>query len=121
MKQALVFTGIFSVVKVLMAMTVNDIRDCPSIAPHAPPMNVHDLRADDIAVIAALGDRYCFKVECPFIKTNCIHSVTAGMVAENIDTPYLSKDQFIEYRGQSWVMGGVSLKKYTLVGQEIYT
>lgn len=44
-----------------MAMTVNDIRDCPSIAPHAPPMNVHDLRADDIAVIAALGDRYCFK------------------------------------------------------------
>lgn len=58
MKQVLFFTGIFTVAKVIMAMTVNDITDCPPIAPHAPPMNVHDLRADDIRVIAAMGDRY---------------------------------------------------------------
>lgn len=34
-----------------------DVKNCPKIASHPPPMNVHDLRADDIKVIAAMGDR----------------------------------------------------------------
>jgi hypothetical protein len=33
------------------------------------------------------------------------------MVAKNIDTPYVTYEQFIEYRGVSWTMGGVKSKQ----------
>jgi hypothetical protein len=38
--------------------TAKDISECPPIAPHGPPLGAYDLRADDIKVIAAIGDRY---------------------------------------------------------------
>lgn len=34
-------------------------------------------------------------------------SISAGVAAINVDTPYLHKDQFKEYRGLSFDMGGV--------------
>ncbi|KAI7892204.1 uncharacterized protein EV154DRAFT_419179 [Mucor mucedo] len=62
MQITLFITVFLSFIQVILSITVKDIRDCPAIAPHAPPRNIHDLRVDDITVIAALGD-----------------SVTAGM------------------------------------------
>ncbi|KAI9266288.1 hypothetical protein EDC94DRAFT_515941 [Helicostylum pulchrum] len=56
---AILFNSVFS-------LTANHISECPPIPHHSPPKSVHDLRADDIRVIAALGD-----------------SVTAGLVAKN--------------------------------------
>jgi hypothetical protein len=41
---------------------------------------------------------------------NINYSVTAGMVVKNIDTTYATREQFIEYRGHSWTMGGVQLQ-----------
>ncbi|GAA5805373.1 hypothetical protein HPULCUR_010889 [Helicostylum pulchrum] len=79
---AILFNSVFS-------LTANHISECPPIPHHSPPKSVHDLRADDIRVIAALGD-----------------SVTAGLVAKNVNTTYLTNDQFVEYRGLSWIMGG---------------
>lgn len=34
-----------------------DINDCPQLPSRPRPTSVHDLRVDDIEVIAALGDR----------------------------------------------------------------
>jgi hypothetical protein len=36
---------------------VTDINECPSLTPRTIPSSVHDLRADDIKVVGALGDR----------------------------------------------------------------
>lgn len=36
---------------------VTDISQCPLLTPRNCPTSVHDLRADDIKVIGALGDR----------------------------------------------------------------
>lgn len=41
----------------VLTLTAKDISECPPIPRHSPPTSVHDLRADDIRVIAALGDR----------------------------------------------------------------
>lgn len=40
------------------ALDVLDISDCPPLPPREGPSSVHDLRVDDIKVIAAMGDRY---------------------------------------------------------------
>lgn len=40
------------------ALEVVDINDCPPLPPRERPTSVHDLRIDDIKVIAAMGDRY---------------------------------------------------------------
>lgn len=58
MKETFFISVIFSIIQIIMSLTVKDINDCPAIDPHAPPRDIHDLRADDITVIAALGDRY---------------------------------------------------------------
>lgn len=39
-------------------LTAKSISECPPLAPHPPPSSAHDLRPDDIKVIAAIGDRY---------------------------------------------------------------
>lgn len=39
-------------------LTAQSIYECSPLAPHPPPSSVHDLRPDDIKVIAAIGDRY---------------------------------------------------------------
>lgn len=62
MKRAFVFTSLvvalLAKTVVVLALSASDVALCPPIAPHAPPTSVHNLRADDIKVIAALGDRY---------------------------------------------------------------
>lgn len=45
-------------VSYVYSMGANDISGCPPLPKRAPPTSVFDLRADDIKVIAALGDRY---------------------------------------------------------------
>lgn len=35
-------------------------------------------------------------------------SITCGVAAKNVDTPYFTREQFKEYRGLSFTMGGVS-------------
>ncbi|KAI8641873.1 hypothetical protein BD408DRAFT_367597, partial [Parasitella parasitica] len=70
-------------------LACKDISECPQLPPRARATSVHDLRIDDIEVIAALGD-----------------SVSAGMLAKNINSTYVSMSDFIEYRGVSWTMGG---------------
>lgn len=43
----------------LVTANVESITDCPKLAPRkTSPKDVTDLRADDIEVVAALGDRY---------------------------------------------------------------
>lgn len=41
-----------------VALNVASIDKCPPLIPRNPPINVNDLRVDDIKVIGALGDRY---------------------------------------------------------------
>ncbi|KAG1109753.1 hypothetical protein G6F42_015557 [Rhizopus arrhizus] len=82
------------------ALEVVDINDCPPLPPRERPTSVHDLRIDDIKVIAAMGD-----------------SVSAGMLAKNINSTYISMSDFIEYRGVSWTMGGVGCIIVTLVNR----
>jgi hypothetical protein len=48
---------VYNIIRSVGAYRVVDVKNCPKIASHPPPMNVHDLRADDIKVIAAMGDR----------------------------------------------------------------
>lgn len=44
---------------VISATTVSSITGCPALPPRATPAtSVHDLRIDDIKMVAALGDRY---------------------------------------------------------------
>lgn len=44
---------------VATAATVSSISSCPALAPRtSKATTVHDLRIDDIKVVAALGDRY---------------------------------------------------------------
>ncbi|RCI07041.1 hypothetical protein CU098_013762 [Rhizopus stolonifer] len=76
-------------VSYVYSMGANDISGCPPLPKRAPPTSVFDLRADDIKVIAALGD-----------------SVTAALAAVNVGTEYVNPQQFREYRGQSLLMGG---------------
>ncbi|KAI7903340.1 uncharacterized protein BX663DRAFT_508281 [Cokeromyces recurvatus] len=77
----------FSGVKPIEVISIDD---CPKLTPRFQrSVSVDDLRIDDIEVIAALGD-----------------SITAGMLAKNINTTYVARDQIIEYRGVSWFMGG---------------
>ncbi|CAO3614535.1 unnamed protein product [Mucor fragilis] len=73
------------------ALEAVNINDCPQLPPRERPTSVHDLRVDDIKVIAAMGD-----------------SVSAGMLAKNINSTYISMSDFVEYRGVSWTMGGDS-------------
>jgi phospholipase B1 len=43
----------------LVSANVESIADCPKLVPRkVPAKDVTDLRADDIDVVAALGDRY---------------------------------------------------------------
>lgn len=62
MNRALLFvTCTAAILNLVFALTVDDISECPSIDWHRSPKSVHDLRADDIEVIAAMGDRYFLK------------------------------------------------------------
>ncbi|KAI9360091.1 hypothetical protein BD770DRAFT_318778 [Pilaira anomala] len=59
MNRALLFiTCTAAVLNTVFALTADDISECPSIDWHRSPKSVHDLKADDIEVIAAMGDRY---------------------------------------------------------------
>ncbi|KAI9263352.1 hypothetical protein BDA99DRAFT_438457 [Phascolomyces articulosus] len=74
---------------------VKDISECPQLAPRSsPPAGPHDLRPDDIKVVAALGD-----------------SIMAGFALEGINdgengTSLLNASSITEFRGQSWGIGG---------------
>ncbi|KAI9496150.1 hypothetical protein BDB00DRAFT_738428, partial [Zychaea mexicana] len=69
------------------------IGDCPQLAARSsPPAGPHDLRPDDIKVIAAMGD-----------------SIMAGFALEGNDpdgSGILNISSITEYRGQSWGIGG---------------
>ncbi|KAI8914876.1 hypothetical protein DFJ77DRAFT_431143 [Powellomyces hirtus] len=68
----------------------DDIEACPNLPPRAKPTSVHDLRIDDVRVIAALGD-----------------SITAAFGANGVqrgDPP--SMRNTMEDRGISFSMGG---------------
>ncbi|CAO3587001.1 unnamed protein product [Absidia cylindrospora] len=79
--------AILSLVTVCIA--VKTIDQCPSIdTAIPPPKNVHDLHPSHIRVIGCIGD-----------------SITAGVAAKNIETPYVTFDDFKEYRGLSWLCG----------------
>ncbi|KAI8144894.1 hypothetical protein BJV82DRAFT_656147 [Fennellomyces sp. T-0311] len=66
-----------------------NIKDCPTFPHRERPSNIYNLRADDIKVIAAIGD-----------------SLSAGVAARNVNTTYVSAEQFNEYRGISFDIGG---------------
>ncbi|KAI9340139.1 hypothetical protein DFJ73DRAFT_845372 [Zopfochytrium polystomum] len=68
------------------------LANCPSLPPRrSAPTSVHDLRIDDISVIAAMGD-----------------SITAAFAAKGLPTPGEITDvrHTEENRGASFVMGG---------------
>ncbi|KAI9316722.1 hypothetical protein BX666DRAFT_189947 [Dichotomocladium elegans] len=66
------------------------IENCPLLSPRLqPPSSVHDLRPDDIEIVAAIGD-----------------SISAGVAEVNIDTEYLTLESFKEHRGLAFSMGG---------------
>lgn len=90
------------------ALEAVNINDCPQLPPRERPTSVHDLRVDDIKVIAAMGDRYMMRwIAMLWRCINTDVSVSAGMLAKNINSTYVSMSDFIEYRGVSWTMGGV--------------
>lgn len=66
---------------------------CPFLTPRIPPSSVHDLRPDDIRIIAGIGD-----------------SVMAAFAAKGIqgDT-FFNMANLYENRGVSFAMGGVVL------------
>ncbi|KAI9272278.1 SGNH hydrolase-type esterase domain-containing protein, partial [Helicostylum pulchrum] len=74
-------------------VNVTEISQCPTLSPRTPPTSVHDLRADDIKVIGALGD-----------------SITAGfgIMGLNTSLPLIAamSAAFKEYRGLSYSAGG---------------
>ncbi|KAI8083693.1 hypothetical protein BDF21DRAFT_336998 [Thamnidium elegans] len=74
-------------------INVTDISQCPTLSPRTPPTSVHDLRADDIKVIGALGD-----------------SITAGfgIMGLNTSLPLIAAKSaaYKEYRGLSYSAGG---------------
>ena len=37
----------------------------------------------------------------------CVYSITAGLAAINVKTKYVSPEQFVEFRGKGFIMGGV--------------
>ncbi|CEG71333.1 hypothetical protein RMATCC62417_07082 [Rhizopus microsporus] len=76
-------------VALVSALSFPDISQCPPLPQRSPPESVHDLRPDDIKVIAAMGD-----------------SITAGLAAINVKTEYVSPEQFVEFRGKGFIMGG---------------
>lgn len=51
------------------------------------------------------------------MSNNICISVSAGMLAKNINSTYISMSDFIEYRGVSWTMGGVGCIIVTLVNR----
>lgn len=55
-KLTLLLLSVISIVSVA-SINVTNIDECPSLTPRASPDSVHDLRADDIKVVGALGDR----------------------------------------------------------------
>ncbi|KAF7723106.1 hypothetical protein EC973_002336 [Apophysomyces ossiformis] len=69
-------------------VTAFGVQSCPPLPKRDPPTSVHDLRPDDIKVIGAIGD-----------------SITAGLLAKNIDTEYATLKDIREYRGLSGFMG----------------
>lgn len=69
---------------------VPNISLCPRLAPRAtPPSTIHDLRIDDLRVVAALGD-----------------SITAAFAAAGKAKDPGSVDNTYENRGRSFSMGG---------------
>ncbi|CAM0140496.1 unnamed protein product [Umbelopsis sp. WA50703] len=73
------------------ALTVSSISDCPALTPRSSPATtVHDLRIDDIKMVAALGD-----------------SITAGFAAKGVQGPTIvNLANLNEDRGVSFAMGG---------------
>ncbi|CAO3666366.1 unnamed protein product [Rhizopus stolonifer] len=63
---------------------------CPQLAPRTTPAtSVHDLRPDDIKVVAGLGD-----------------SVMAAFAAKGIQTQFFNWENLYENRGVSFALGG---------------
>ncbi|KAI8994736.1 hypothetical protein BDB01DRAFT_714699 [Pilobolus umbonatus] len=62
---------------------------CPLLKPRKAPTNVHDLRADDIKIIAGLGD-----------------SIMSGFGAKGYDGNIIHIKSLNENRGVSFAMGG---------------
>jgi phospholipase B1 len=76
----------------IVAIAQRSTAQCPKLAPRAsPPKSVHDLRVDDIKVIAAIGD-----------------SITAGFGADGLDDPNrpIQLSTLEENRGKAWSLGG---------------
>lgn len=42
---------------ITVAKNVTNIAECPSLTPRGQTTNVNNLRADDIKIVGALGDR----------------------------------------------------------------
>ncbi|GAB5585328.1 hypothetical protein Unana1_00228 [Umbelopsis nana] len=78
---------------IISATTVSSITSCPALPPRATPAtSVHDLRIDDIKMVAALGD-----------------SITAGFAAKGIQGPTIvNLANLNEDRGVSFAIGGDS-------------
>ncbi|KAG2172290.1 hypothetical protein INT43_004832, partial [Umbelopsis isabellina] len=73
------------------ALTASTISGCPALTPRSSPATtVHDLRIDDIKMVAALGD-----------------SITAGFAAKGVQGPTIvNLANLNEDRGVSFAMGG---------------
>lgn len=67
---------------------VSNITLCPPLPIRPPPESIHDLRSDDVKVLAALGD-----------------SITAAFAASGQKTGR-GIESTLENRGRSWVSGG---------------
>ncbi|KAI8084802.1 uncharacterized protein BX664DRAFT_387486 [Halteromyces radiatus] len=82
------FLVLFVIVLIHVA-SASDINDCSVPDDIQPPKNVHYLHPSHIKVIASIGD-----------------SITAGVAAMNIDSEFVTEDDFKQYRGLSWLSGG---------------
>ncbi|CDH54234.1 phospholipase membrane-associated-like [Lichtheimia corymbifera JMRC:FSU:9682] len=71
------------------AREAKTIEECPTLPEYERATSVHKLRPKDIEVVAAIGD-----------------SLSSAVAAINIDTQYLTPEQFKQYRGLSFDMGG---------------
>lgn len=90
---------------------------CPFLKPRDyPPESVHDLRPDDIRIVAGLGDRYkvFFFKKAHYrnifhINTCC--SVMAAFAAKSVQKTFFNVANLYENRGISFAMGGVRQQK----------
>ena len=110
----LVNLAVLAYTTVAAATYASSISSCPALTPRtSKATSVHDLRIDDIKMVAALGDRqveeFCHLCMCTSQETDRRSSITAGFAAKGIQGPTIvNLANLSEDRGVSFAIGGDS-------------